>query len=60
MPDKQIKGFIAFGKPCDFKSHPIHTLTIRLNDFNKFLKIKRIFRIGSVTYAHLSVFIADY
>lgn len=60
MLDKQIKGFIAYCKVCGFKARSIQALSIRLNDFNEFLKLKRISRIGSVTYAHLSIFIADY
>jgi len=60
MLDRQIKGFIQYCKVCGFKERSIQALAIRLNDFNKFLKIKRISRIRSVTYAHLSVFIADY
>jgi len=48
MLDKQIKGFIAYCKVSGFKARSIQTLAIRLNDFNKFLKIKRISRIRSV------------
>jgi integrase/recombinase XerC len=60
MLDKQIKGFIRYCKACGFKERSIQALAIRLNDFNRFLKIKRLSRIRSVTYSHLSAFVADF
>ena len=38
----------------------IETLSSRLNEFNKFLKSRRFKNIQSVTYSHLSAFVADY
>ena len=42
--------------------HPksIESLSIRLNQFNKFLKTARLRKIKSITYRHLSRFVADY
>ena len=60
MLEDKIKGFIAYYKVAGFKDKPIETLTLRLNKFNQFLKSKRFKNIQSVTYSHLSVFVADY
>ena len=60
MLDKEIKGFIAYCKVAGFKQKSIETLSLRLNEFNQFLKSKRFKNILSVTYSHLSAFVADY
>ena len=56
---QKIKGFIAYCKVAGFKDKSIETLSLRLNEFNKFLKSKRLKNIQSVTYSHLSAFVAD-
>ena len=60
MLEKQIKGFLAYCKVAGFKERSIETLSLRLNEFRRFLKFKRLSRIRSITYAHLSAFVADY
>ena len=60
MLDIKIKGFLAYCKVAGFKERSIQTLSLRLNEFNKFLKSNRFSRIRSLTYAHLSAFVADY
>ena len=60
MLEKQIKGFLAYCKVAGFKERSIETLSLRLNEFNKFLKSNRFSRIRSVNYAQLSAFVADY
>ena len=60
MLEKQIKGFLAYCKVAGFKERSIETLSLRLNEFGKFLISKRFKNIQSVTYAHLSAFVADY
>jgi len=60
MLDDKIKGFIAYCKVAGFKDKSIETLSIRLNEFNRFLKSKRFKNIQSLTYSHLSAFVADY
>jgi len=60
MLDQKLKGFIAYCKVAGFRDKSIETLSLRLNEFNKFLKSKRFKIIQSVTYAHLSAFVADY
>ncbi len=60
MLTEQINGFIEYCKVSGFKDKFIQALTIRLNDFNDFLKSKRFSRIQNITYRHLSAFVADY
>ena len=60
MLEENFKGFLAYCKITGFKEKSIETLSLRQNEFNKFLKSKRFKNIQSVTYSHLSAFIADY
>lgn len=60
MLTEQINGFIEYCKVSGFEERSIQALSIPLKDFNKFLKAKRISRIRSVTYSHLSAFVADF
>lgn len=60
MLEDKIKGFIAYCKVAGFKDKSIETLALRLHEFNQFLKSKRFKSIQSVTYSHLSAFVADY
>jgi len=60
MLEKHIKGFLRYCKLSGFKERSIQALTIRLNDFNNFLKTERLCSIRSITYSHLSAFVADY
>ncbi len=43
MLTEQINGFIEYCKVSGFKNKSIQALTIRLNDFNEFLKSNRFF-----------------
>ena len=60
MIEEKIKGFAASCKVTGFKDKSIETLSLRLNEFNGFLKSKRFKNIQSVAYSHLSAFVADY
>jgi integrase/recombinase XerC len=60
MLTKWTKGFIAYCKTAGFKDKSIESLSIRLNEFKKFLKYRRLHKISSITYDHLSCFVADY
>lgn len=60
MLEKKINGFLAYCKVAGFKERSVETLSLRLNEFGNFLKSKRFKNIQSVTYAHLSAFVADY
>jgi len=60
MLDKQIKGFLQYCKVCGFRARSRQALTIRLNDFIRFLREKRLSRVQSINYSHLSSFVADF
>ena len=60
MLEKQINGFIEYCKVSGFRDKSIESLSIRLNQFNNFLKTARLRKIKSITYRHLSRFVADY
>ena len=51
MLRKKIKGFLRYRKVSRFKARSLQTLTIRLYEFNMFLKFRRISRIESVAYS---------
>lgn len=58
--EKQIKGFLQYCKVSGFRPRSLQTLSIRLNDFSKFLKTNRLSRLRSINYSHLSAFVADF
>ncbi len=58
MLTEQSNGFIEYCKVSGFKNKFIQALTIRLNDFNDFLKAKRFSHIQNITYRHLSTTIS--
>ena len=60
MLDKQISGFIDYCKVSGFKDKSIESLSLRLGQFNRFIKKSGIKRIGSIRYRHLRQFVADY
>ncbi len=60
MLGEKIKGFIVYCKVAGFREKSIEALSLRLNEFNQFLKSKRFKNIQSVTYSHLSAFVADH
>ena len=60
MLDKQISGFIDYCKVSGFKDKSIESLSLRLGQFNRFIKKSGIKRIGSIQYQHLRQFVADY
>ena len=60
MLNKQIKGFLQYCKVCGFRARSRQALTIRLNDFIRFLREKRLSRVQSINYSHLSSFVADF
>jgi len=60
MLEEQINGFIEYCKVSGFRDKSIESLSIRLNQFKKFLITARLRKIKSITYRHLSRFVADY
>jgi integrase/recombinase XerC len=59
MLEEQINGFIEYCKVSGFRDKSIESLSIRLNQFKRFLITARLRKIKSITYRHLSRF-ADY
>ena len=51
MLDEKIKGFIAYCKVAGFRDKSIETLSLRLNEFNRFLKSKRFKNLQSAPIA---------
>jgi integrase/recombinase XerC len=60
MLENQISGFIAYCKVSGFKKKSLESLSLRLNQFNGFVNRARIQDVGSIRYAHLRQFVADY
>jgi integrase/recombinase XerC len=60
MLENQISAFIAYCKVSGFKTKSLESLSLRLNQFNRFLDQARIQDIGSIRYRHLRQFVADY
>jgi len=60
MLEDQISGFIAYCKVSGFKKKSIESLSLRLKQFNRFINQSPVHDIGSIRYAHLRQFIADY
>ncbi|MCP3933609.1 MAG: tyrosine-type recombinase/integrase, partial [Bacteroidetes bacterium] len=60
MLEKQINGFVAYCKVSGFKDKSLESLSLRLRQFNHFIKNCRIKRIRSIQYRHLRRFVADY
>ena len=60
MLTEKIKGFIAYCKTAGFRDKSIESLSIRLNEFKKFLQQARVRKITFIGYEHLSEFVADF
>jgi integrase/recombinase XerC len=55
-----ITEFLAYCKTAGFRDKSIESLSIRLNEFKKFLQDAQVRKIPSIHYAHLSSFVADF
>jgi len=60
MLHRHITPFLEYCQLADFSIRSIQALTIRLNEFDIFLKTKRFRSNKSVRYRHLIVFAADF
>ncbi len=60
MLESKINGFIDYCKVAGFSKKSVETFSIRLKEFNEFLKSKRFSYLRSIKYAHLSTFVADF
>ncbi len=60
MLHRQINQFLDYCRLADFSTRSIQALTVRLNEFEIFLKTQRISSIKRIRYRHLIVFAADF
>jgi site-specific recombinase XerD len=60
MLEEQINSFIQYCKVSGFRDRSLQSLSIRLNQFKKFLITARLRKIKSIAYRYLSRFVADY
>jgi site-specific recombinase XerD len=60
MLHRHITPFLDYCQLADFSIRSIQALSIRLNEFDIFLKTQRIRSVKSVRYRHLIGFAADY
>ena len=60
MLQNNITNFLQYCKNSDFAQRFVESLTYRLNEFNKFIKSKKINSIQEINYQHLLHFVADY
>jgi integrase/recombinase XerC len=60
MLENQISGFIAYCKVSGFKKKSLESLCLRLNQFNGFVNQACVQNVGSILYAHLQQFVANY
>ena len=60
MLHRHINQFLDYCSLADFSNRSIQALTIRLNEFDIFLKTQRIRSVKRIRYRHLIGFAADY
>ena len=60
MLKTEIEHFLTYCKVSDFSGKSIETFTIRLNEFNEFLKTTTAASIKEISYKHLRRFVADF
>jgi integrase/recombinase XerC len=60
MLNQHIGGFIAYCKVSGFKAKSIESLSMRLNEFNTFVRNEKLEKIKGVPSRHLRRFVADY
>lgn len=57
---EKIKGFLAYCKTAGFRDKSVESLSIRLNEFKKFIQAARVRKPSAITYEHLASFVADF
>ena len=60
MLHRTIEQFLDYSRIADFSIRSIQAFTSRLNEFDNFLKTKRIRTVTKVTCEHLIHFTADF
>ena len=60
MLDEEMRYFLEYCRIADFSKKSIESLSIRLNEFNKFLITTTVTPLADISYQHLRAFIADF
>lgn len=60
MLEAEMKHFLEYCKISNFAEKSIESFTIRLNEFNEFIKRVSATDIHEITYRHLRGFVGDY
>ncbi len=60
MLDEEMRYFLEYCRIADFSKKSIESLSIRLNEFNKFLKTTTVIPLTDISCQHLRTFIADF
>jgi site-specific recombinase XerD len=60
MLHNHIRDFLEYYKASEFRERSVEALSIRLNQFNRFVQSQSIHSVHEITYPHLLQFIADY
>jgi len=58
MLDEEMRYFLEYCRISDFSKKSIESLSIRLNEFNKFLKTTTVTSLIDISYERLRTFIA--
>ena len=57
MLDEEMRYFLEYCRISDFSKKSIESLSIRLNEFNEFLKTNTVISLIQISYQHLRRFI---
>ena len=60
MLHRIISQFLDYCRLAEFSERSLQALTIRLSEFEIFLKILKIRSVKTISYQHLIHFVADY
>ena len=60
MLDEEMRYFLEYCRISDFSKKSIESLSIRLNEFNEFLKTTTVTSLIDISYQHLRRFIGDF
>ena len=59
MLDEEMRYFLEYCRISDFSKKSIESLSIRLNEFNEFLKTTTVISLIEISYQHLRRFIVS-
>ncbi len=60
MLDEEMRYFLEYCRISDFSKKSIESLSIRLNEYNEFLKTTTVTSLIDISCQHLRRFVADY